>query len=84
MVTRLLPEMDEWLQLMVILVADFYRDNNRTDVVTNCYRFVTIFNILGAKETEGKFHAVLSFFAPFFADFGCKYTRVLGVEALTR
>ncbi|GEM_PF-6624766 len=66
----MLSEIDEWLQLRVILIADFYRDNNRTDVVTNCYRFVTIFSILGAKETDGKFHAVLSFFVPFFTDFG--------------
>lgn len=84
MVTEELPEMEEWLQWTVILVADFYRDNNRTDVVTNGYRFVAIFNILGAKETDGKFHAVLSFFCAFFTDFGCKYTRVLGMEALTR
>lgn len=66
MVTRVLPEMYEWLQLIVILVADFYRDNNRTDVVTNCDRFVTIFNILGAKETDGKFYAVLSFLYLFY------------------
>jgi hypothetical protein len=84
LVTEALPEMEEWLQLMVILVADFYRDNNRTDVVTNYYRFVAIFSILGAKETDGKFHAVLSFFVPFFTDFGCKYSRVLGMESLTR
>ena len=50
---------------MHILVADISRKDNRTDIVTNGYRFVAIFHILGAKETEGKFHAVLSFFAPF-------------------
>ena len=49
---------------MHILVADISRKDNRTDIVTNGYRFVAIFHILGAKETEGKFHAVLSFFAP--------------------
>jgi len=66
LVTKALPEMDEWLQLKVILEADFYRDNNRTDVVTNCYRFVAIFHILGAKETDGKFYAVLSFLHIFY------------------
>ena len=76
--------MVERLHMMVILVADILRKDNRNDMVTNGYRFVAIFHILGAKETEGKFHAVLSFFAPFFADFGCKYTRVLGMESLTR
>lgn len=64
MVTEALPEMEEWLQLKVILVADFYWDNKRMDVVTNGYRFVAIFHLLGAKETDGKFHAALSFFAP--------------------
>lgn len=66
MVTRVLLEMDEWLQLVVILVSDIFRKDNRADMVTNRYRFVAIFNILGAKETEGKFHAVLSFFMPNF------------------
>ena len=61
----MLPEMEEWLHLVVILVADILRKDNGTDVVTNGYRFVAIFHILGAKETEGKFHAVLSFFALF-------------------
>lgn len=63
--TRVLPETEERLYLVVILVADILRKDNGTDVVTNGYRFVAIFHILGAKETEGKFHAVLSFFAPF-------------------
>ncbi len=80
----MLPEKEERLHLRVILVADFYSDNNRTDVVTNGYRFVTVFHILGAKETEGKFHADLSFFAPFYSEDGGKYTRVLGMESLTR
>ena len=47
------------------MVADILRKDNRADMVTNGYRFVAIFHILGAKETEGKFHADLSFFAPF-------------------
>ena len=80
----MLPEREERLHLMVILVADILRKDNGTDVVTNCYRFVAIFHILGAKETEGKFHAVLSFFVPFLQTKGCKYTRVLGMESLTR
>ena len=46
---------------MFILVADILRKDNRNDMVTNGYGFVAIFHILGAKETEGKFHAVLSF-----------------------
>lgn len=66
MVTRVLLEMDEWLQLVVILVSDIFRKDNRADMVTNRYRFVAIFNILGAKETEGKFHAVLSFLCLIF------------------
>ncbi len=50
---------------MFILVTVILRKDIRTDMVTNGYRFVAIFHILGAKETEGKFHAVLSFFVPF-------------------
>ena len=65
MVTRVLPKKEERLHLVVILVLDILSKDNRTDIVTNGYRFVAIFHILGAKETEGKFHAVLSFFAPF-------------------
>lgn len=84
MVTEVLPEMEEWLQLRVILVADILRKDNGTDVVTNYYRVVAIFHILGAKETDGKFHAALSFFCTFFTGVGCKYTRVLGMESLTR
>ena len=66
MVTRVLPEREERLHLVVILVADISRKDNRTDVVTNGYRFVAIFHILGAKETEGKFHADLSFLRLFY------------------
>ena len=80
----MLPEMEERLHMMVILVADILRKDNRNDMVTNGYGFVAVFHILGAKETEGKFHAVLSFFAPFLQTKGCKYTRVLGMESLTR
>ena len=80
----MLPEKEERLHLVVILVADILSKDNRTDMVTNGYRFVAIFHILGAKETEGTFHAVLSFFAPFLQTIGCKYTRVLGMESLTR
>ena len=65
MVTRVLPEREERLHLVVILVADIFRKDTRADMVTNGYGFVAVFHILGAKETEGKFHAVLSFFAPF-------------------
>lgn len=65
MVTRVLPEKEERLHLVVILVLDILSKDNRADMVTNGYRFVAIFHILGAKETEGKFHADLSFFAPF-------------------
>lgn len=68
MVTRMLPEMEERLHMMVILVADILRKDNRNDMVTNGYGFVAVFHILGAKETEGKFHAVLSFFCAFFTD----------------
>lgn len=57
----MLPELEERLHMMIILVADILRKDNRNDMVTNGYRFVAIFHILGAKETEGKFHAVLSF-----------------------
>ena len=66
MVTRVISEMEEWLHLVTILVADILRKDNRTDMVTIGYRFVAIFNILGAKETEGKFHAVLSFLCLFY------------------
>ena len=68
MVTRVLPEMKERLHLVVILVSDISRKDNRIDMVTNGYGFVAIFHILGAKETEGKFIAGLSFFVPIFTD----------------
>ena len=66
------------------MVADILRKDNRNDMVTNGYGFVAVFHILGAKETEGNFHAVLSLFAPFLQTKGCKYTRVLGMKSLTR
>lgn len=63
MVTKLLSEFDDWLHLVVIMVAEFYMKDMIGQMVTKQYMFVAVIIILGAKETEGKFHAVLSFFA---------------------
>lgn len=58
------------------MIADILGKDNRTDMVTNGYRFVAIFIILGAKETEGKFHAVLSFFARRHKSSECACTSI--------